>query len=53
MGKRPLGDAAHDMRAFEGEVDAGAFFCKGQSLLLVRMFLRLIGNLEERGGDTF
>lgn len=51
MGKRVLGDAAHDMRAFEGEVDARAFFCKGQSLLLVRMFLRLIGNLW--GGDTF
>lgn len=46
MGKRVLGDAAHDMRACEGEVDAGAFFCKGQSLLFVRMFQSLIGNLE-------
>lgn len=49
MGKRLLGDAAHDMRAIEGEVDAGAFFCKGQSLLLVRMFLMMIGNW---GGAT-
>lgn len=53
MGKRVLGDAAHDMRAFEGEVDAGAFDCKGQSLLLVTMFLRLIGNFFLGGGTPF